>query len=171
MKLLLGHSIVLDSVVYPLEVELTIYEAYLEDDKTYTFSLLWPEEYGSKLTQREGSIIGYSELHYPYTKTNGIYIALFNLFINNVSARKIATKDELSGLKGMGKKLLCFSLLYLKGMFPSSINDQTIVSLEAGGVETFCDLPYYTSLSNEQLMARIKLKKIVMSKNNIDIIT
>ena len=86
---------------------------------------------------------------------NEIYIEIFNIYVNDISLKKLATPGELKAMKGIGKKFLCVCLRYLKHTYPEVISDDINVHLQAGGLLTLCDEDFYTAMTAEQLLARL----------------
>ena len=149
-----GHTITINSKVYSLVVSLT----HLLGGTVHRFTLMWPEEYRSELKNDSNNEIGEVMLQYLQTKDD-IHVEIFHILVNSSDMRIVATEHELKALKGIGKKLMCFSLLYTKSIYPL-ITNNTVISLNAGGIESFCDLQFYLSLSNNELLSRIKSTRI-----------
>ena len=162
MEIPFDHSMMLDSQVYELKVKVDYAGGGI-----YNFSLLIPR-YHSNLTLHTGGEFGNVMLR---CDDDDIFVEYFNIFVNNPDVRKLATSDELKGLKGMGKKLLCFALTHLKPAHsfiqpdrpPLKFTLDTTVTLVAGGIVSKCDVAFYNTLTLEQLLDRIKSRPSILA--------
>ena len=148
------HSIKLNEVEYNLNVRIS--------SSGQIFELLSPPDYASPMlnylaekfpTTIQG-LLGYVELQYEPI-LDSIHVDFFTIFSNRRDIRSLLTHDESVGLKGMGKKLLCFALRYFQTMY-TAINDDTRIFLEAGGLAKFCEIRPYLEMTDEQLFEKLR---------------
>lgn len=138
-----NHSVVLSSQQYELDVCIKYSTKY----EQYTFTLLKPKDYVSDMQD-------FAEVVLRYQKDR-INIDYFHVFANGSPLHPKVTPDELSALKGIGKRLLYFSLRHMAHLEP--IQSTTVLSLCAGGVMSkWTGLEQYIAMNTTQLLERIK---------------